>query len=75
MKNLLLYLFALFAFLESCSTEEAVKNEQNFAVTETNKWFEESGVNIPILHYTKSIKWEDAIVSKNEFETIIEVPL
>ncbi|PXY40154.1 hypothetical protein DMB65_13890 [Flavobacterium cheongpyeongense] len=75
MKNLLLYLFALFAFLESCSTEEAVKNEQNLAVTETNKWFEESGVNIPILHYTKSIKWEDAIVSKNEFETIIEVPL
>jgi len=75
MRKNLFILFAFFCVLNSCNVEDSVIKEQNSSVAETSKWFNESGVNLPVLQYSKPINWQDAIVSERETETIIEVPI
>lgn len=75
MRKIAITMFAFLCFIVSCNVEDNLNSEQDSTITATSKWFDESGVDLPILHYSKTPNWQDAIVSKKGNQTIIEVPL
>jgi len=75
MRKIAITMFTFLCFIVSCNVEDNLNSEQNSTITATSKWFDESGVDLPILHYSKTPNWQNAIVSKKGNQTIIEVPL
>jgi hypothetical protein len=68
-------LLTLFITLTNCVDESIDSPNQNNSVTNVKKWFELNKPSLSVLNYTKSIDWNNALMSKGDMGTIIEVPL